>query len=79
MLFALAEGFANRANPKRALELVDEALAVRPDEARFVAARVRYLQRLDRRDDARAALAAARADGLDSRELRRLTRRLRRA
>lgn len=78
ILFAMAEGFDRRRNPKRALELVDEALDVRPHEPRFIGARARFLQHLGRRDEARDGLERARASGIDSPELRRLTRRLRR-
>lgn len=78
ILFAMAEGFDRRRNPKRALELVDEALAARPHEPRFIGAKVRFLQHLGRRDEARDGLARARAAGIDSPELRRLMRRLRR-
>jgi tetratricopeptide (TPR) repeat protein len=78
VLFALAEGFDRRVNPKRALELVEEALEARPDESRFVGARVRYLHHLGRREEAGEAVRAAQLAGVDSPELRRLARRLRR-
>lgn len=78
VLFAMAEGFDRRRNPKRALELVDEALRERPREARLVGARIRYLRHLGRDDEARDGLRVARALGCDSPELRRLARRLRR-
>lgn len=77
VLHALAEGFDRRKNPKRAVELIDEALQARPREARFVAARIRYLHHLGRHAEARDGVAAARAAGCDSPELRRLARRLR--
>lgn len=77
VLHALAEGFDRRSNPKRAVELIDEALHARPREARFVAARIRYLHHLGRTAEAREGVTAARAAGCDSPELRRLARRLR--
>ena len=79
VLFALAEGFDRRRNPKRALELVDGALQGRPDDPRLHGARARYLRHLGRVDDARKCVASAREAGLDSPELRHLARRLRRA
>jgi tetratricopeptide (TPR) repeat protein len=78
VLFALAEGFDRRRNPKRALELIDEALRERPQEAAFVGARIRYLHHLGRLDEAREGLRAARSAGVESPELNRLQRRLRR-
>lgn len=78
VLFALAEGFDRRRNPKRALELIDQALQARPREERLVGARIRYLLHLGRRPEARDALQAASQAGCDSPELRRLARRLRR-
>lgn len=78
VLFAMAEGFDRRRNPKRAIELVDEALRERPREARFVGARIRYLRHLGRLDEARDGLQVARSLGCDSPELRRLSRQLRR-
>lgn len=78
ILFAMAEAFDRRRNPKRAIELVDEALRERPREARFLGARIRYLRHLGRLDEARDGLRVARALGCDSPELRRLARRLRR-
>jgi len=78
VLFAMAEGFDRRRNPKRALELIEEALAVRPQDGRLLAARVRYLERLDRIDDARLVLEVCKRIGVDSAELRRSARRLRR-
>jgi tetratricopeptide (TPR) repeat protein len=76
VLYAMAEGFDRRRNPKRALELVDEALSARPREARLLGARVRYLRHLGRLDEAREGLRVARALGCDSPELRKLARRL---
>ncbi|MEO6594637.1 MAG: tetratricopeptide repeat protein [Planctomycetota bacterium] len=78
VLLEMAELFDRRRNPKRAVELVDEALLERPREPRFHAARARYLWHLGRNDDARDCVARARAAGLDSADLRRLSRRLRR-
>ncbi|MBM4060315.1 MAG: tetratricopeptide repeat protein [Planctomycetes bacterium] len=74
VLLGMAELFAARQNGKRALELVDAALAERPAEARLHAAKLRYLQGLGRPDAARAWLARALADGVDAAELRRLSR-----
>ena len=79
VLFAMAEGFDRRRNPKRAIELVDSAMRMRPRDPRLHGAKARYLQHLGRVDEARQSVAAAREDGLDSPELRRLARRLRRA
>ena len=79
VLLALAEGFDRRRNPKRALELIDAAIEERSRDARLPAARARYLQHLGRIDDARRCVADALEAGLDSQELRRLARRLRRA
>ena len=78
VLFALAEGFDRRRNPKRALELIDDALRERANESAFVAARIRYLHHLGRIEEARDGLRAARAAGVESPELNRLQRRLRR-
>ena len=77
VLHALAEGFDRRRNPKRALELVDEALRQRPRETRLLTARIRYLRHLGRDDEARDGVRVARALGCDSSELRKLARRLR--
>ncbi len=77
VLFAMAEGFDRRRNPKRAIELVDEALRARPRETRLLGARIRYLRHLGRVDEARDGLRVARALGCDSAELRKLARRLR--
>lgn len=79
VLFEMAELFARRRNSKRALELIEQALPQRPLDARMFEARARYLRDLDRVDDARKAVANAIRAGLDSPELRRLGRALRRA
>jgi len=79
ILFAMAEGFDRRRNPKRAVELIDDALRERPREPRFLGARIRYLRHLGRLDEARDGLKLARAIGCDSPELRRLAKRLRRS
>ncbi|MFN9758938.1 MAG: tetratricopeptide repeat protein [Planctomycetota bacterium] len=76
VLAAMAEAFDRRRNPKRALELVDEALKQRPRDAQLHGARIHYLQRLARKSEARASLRKARELGVDSAELRRLARRL---
>ncbi|MBL9077366.1 MAG: tetratricopeptide repeat protein [Planctomycetes bacterium] len=77
VLVEMAELFDRRRNPKRALELVETALAARPRDARCHAARVRYLRHLGRLDAARRCVLDARAAGIDSPELRRLGRQLR--
>lgn len=78
VLFEMAELFEARQNGKRALELVTEAIAERPQEVRFHAARVRYLRGLGRIAEAKASLQAAFKSGLDSPELRKLGKALRR-
>jgi Flp pilus assembly protein TadD len=72
----MAESFDRRRNPKRALELVDEALKQRPRDAHLLGARVRFLRHLGRDAEARQGLRVARELGVDSPELRRLARRL---
>lgn len=78
LLHEMAELFDRRRNPKRGLELIDEAIARRPREARFHAARARYLRHLGRTDEARTCVDRALASGVESPDLRRLARRLRR-
>lgn len=78
VLFQMAELFAARGNGKRALELVDEAIAERSGDADMHAAKVRYLRALGRADEARQALQTAFRQGLDTPELRKLGRALRR-
>lgn len=78
LLHEMAELFDRRRNPKRALELIGEAIEERSREPRFHAAKARYLRHLGRTDEARAAVAQALRDGLDSHDLRRLARQLRR-
>lgn len=78
ILFEMAELFARRDNAKRALELVERALPQRLSEARLHEAKARYLCELSRREDARKVVAHAVTAGLDSPELRRLGRTLRR-
>jgi tetratricopeptide (TPR) repeat protein len=78
VLFEMAELFSRRQNAKRALELVDRALAQRQGESRLFEAKARYLCELSRREDARKVVARAVTAGLDSPELRRLGRSLRR-
>jgi tetratricopeptide (TPR) repeat protein len=58
-LALMAELFAERGNPKRALELIDEAIRVRDADAELHLLRARFLRALDRADDAREALAQA--------------------
>lgn len=78
LLFAMAELFSARGNDKRALELIDEALSGRPQAARFHAARVRCLRGLGRLGEARDHLQSIVEAGIDSPELRKLRRALRR-
>ncbi len=77
VLHEMAELFDRRRNPKRALELIERALAGRAREARLHAAKARYLRHLGRIDEARRVVLEARERGLDSPDLRRLQRRLR--
>lgn len=77
VLYEMAELFAARQNSKRALELIEEALDERPKEARFHAARARYLKLLGRLREAKACVDAALAEGLGGRELRKIRRALR--
>jgi tetratricopeptide (TPR) repeat protein len=79
VLLALADGFDRRRNPKHANELIDEALGQRWREPRLHGAKVRYLQHLGRAVEAKDWLVRARADGIESDELRKLWRRLRRS
>lgn len=79
ILYEMAELFARRQNAKRALELVDRALPQRMGEARLHEAKARYLRDLSRPDDARQVVARAITGGVDSPELRRLGRSLRRS
>ncbi|MBL8748197.1 MAG: hypothetical protein JNK78_03490 [Planctomycetes bacterium] len=78
LLVEMAELFDRRRNPKRSLELVDEAIATRPRDPRLHAAKARYLRHLGRTEEARDCVAAALGTGIDNPELRRLARRLRR-
>ncbi|MFM1873818.1 MAG: Tetratricopeptide repeat [Planctomycetota bacterium] len=75
----MAEVFALNGNPKRALELAEEAAKERAAEPRFVAAQARYLLQLGRREDAKRVVEAAFATGLDGKELRKIGRELKRA
>jgi tetratricopeptide (TPR) repeat protein len=58
-LVEMAELFAARGNPKRALECVDEALRTRGQEARLHLRRAQYLEQLDRAAEAAAAVDRA--------------------
>jgi tetratricopeptide (TPR) repeat protein len=58
-LVEMAELFAARGNPKRALECMDEAIQRRGREARLHLSRAEYLERLDRRAEAAAAVDRA--------------------
>jgi tetratricopeptide (TPR) repeat protein len=72
----MARLFDQRGNPKRALELVEQALDHREDDATLHGLRARFLKNLGRSDDARAAIATALAMEPDSAELRRLRRQI---
>ena len=76
VLYEMADLFARRKNPKRALELVERALRQRRGESRLYEAKARYLCDLSRHQDAVQVVARARRDGVDSSELRRLERSL---
>ncbi|MFK7741797.1 MAG: tetratricopeptide repeat protein [Planctomycetota bacterium] len=78
VLYEMAELFSRRGNSKRALELVERALMHRPADVRMFEGRARYLRDLGRIDEARKAVASAIRSGLDSPELRRIGRALRR-
>ena len=78
VLFEMAELFANRDNSKRALELVNRAMMQRFSDLRLHEAKVRYLCDLSRTKEARQVVASAIKAGLDSPQLRRLGRALRR-
>ena len=71
--------FDDRGNPKRALELIDEALAQKPDEAQLCAAKVQFLLRLSRRDEARRCLQRALEVAGNDRELLRLAQQVEQA
>jgi len=58
-LMEMAELFAARGNPKRALECVDEALLTRGREAHLHVRRAEYLEQLDRPAAAASAMARA--------------------
>ena len=77
ILLEMSALFDRRRNPKRALELIDQAITHRPREARFHVAKARYLRHLGRTEDARSCVERALTAGLDSPELRRIARRLR--
>jgi tetratricopeptide (TPR) repeat protein len=78
VLLAMADGFDRRRNPKRALELAEDALRERPRDPRLHAAKARYLHHLGRVDEARQVVVTALDAGYDHQDLRRLLRRLRR-
>ena len=78
VLYEMAELFARRGNSKHALELTERALAQRHNEARLHAAKARFLRDLARPDEARMVITRALHAGVDSPELRRLARSLRR-
>jgi tetratricopeptide (TPR) repeat protein len=78
LLAEMAEVFAERQNPKRALELVEEALKRRHGDGNLLLARVRYLLALGRKEDAATALQFVVAVLGRTRAVRKLERQLRR-
>lgn len=78
VLYEMAELFCQRNNSKRALELVDQALVERPRLAKLHAARLRYLQSLGRDDEALTWYGRVTELGVDSPDLRRLGKALKR-
>jgi tetratricopeptide (TPR) repeat protein len=76
VLHRMAVVFDERGNPKRALELIDRALDLRPDATSWMAARVQFLLRLGRDDDARMFLSGALERDGSNLELRKLRRQL---
>jgi tetratricopeptide (TPR) repeat protein len=76
VLHQMALLFDERGNPKRALELVDRALALEPAGGRLQAARVQFLLRLQRLDEARECLQTALGRDPGDRDLLRLRRQL---
>lgn len=66
--------FDLRGNPKRALELVDEALGQHAEDTRLLGARVTFLLHLGREADARKCLAQALNLDATDRELMRLNK-----
>ena len=68
--------FAHRGNNKRALELIDEALGMRPVDTDLWVDKVRLLLDLGREDQARIALLAGLEIDASSDALRRLQRQL---
>ena len=76
ILHRMALCFDDRGNPKRALELVDEALILRADSAEFLGARARFLVALGRPEDARASVSIGLQFDPSDRELLRLQKKL---
>ena len=77
ILREMAVAFDERGNPKRAWELVDQAIEERPDDIVLYADRAIYLMRLGRMDEARHTVQdGLRLDPAND-ELRRLERQLR--
>jgi tetratricopeptide (TPR) repeat protein len=72
LLAAIAQGLVRTGDPARGLEVAAGALPLNDEWLRTHAARIEALLRLDRRDEARAALAAAPASKADDRDLTRL-------
>ena len=68
--------FEERGNPKRALELVEDALELRPEDANLHAAKVRCLMALGRDSLARLGLAVGLELDSGNQELRCLKRKL---
>jgi tetratricopeptide (TPR) repeat protein len=74
ILFLMAQMFDQRGNPKRALELIEQAINGRDNDARLHTAKVEYLLRLGRPGEAKAALEMAQGLFAGDRELQRLQR-----
>lgn len=74
ILHQMATLFDHRGNPKRALELVEDAIELRPGSVPLQVAQIQFLLRLNRAEDARVALMAALDSTPEDRDLRRLRR-----
>lgn len=72
VLHRMALLFSERGNPKRALELIDEALGIRADAAALYATRAQVLADLGRREDARACVEQGLQRDPNDRELLRM-------
>jgi tetratricopeptide (TPR) repeat protein len=58
-LLEMARLFDDRGNPKRALECIDDAIGLEPEDAELHVLRAQFLERLDRRPEAALALERA--------------------